>query len=152
MEREPGRKQHDLYRHDRNGAPGDESVERQHQPREYIRPRCAAARADRFARTYHVRGIDRVADHLEREISFHARAQVEGTVVKQRPAAMVALDAAQIGSDLGLQRGVDRLGQIVPQQNVFRRNGRVRLEFEYPMSVRPLQGKQRAGRRLDAAV
>ena len=51
---------------------------------------------DRLARAPHVRRVDGVADHLEREIGLHARAHVEGAVVEQRPAAMRALDAAQI--------------------------------------------------------
>ena len=49
-----------------------------------------------------------VADHLQREIRLDAGAHVEGAVVEQRPAAMLALDAAQIDADLRFQRGVDR--------------------------------------------
>src|SRR5215813_5067824 len=65
---------------------------------------------------------------------------------------MVALDAAQVDRDLGFERGIDRFGQIVPQQDVFRRNGCVRLQFEYPMSIGLLQGDERAGCHLDAVV
>ena len=107
--------------------------------------RGAAARADRLAGAPHVRRVDVVADHLEREIGLHARAHVEVAVVEQRPAAMRALDAAQIDGDLGFERGIDRLGEIVPQQHVFGRDGGVGLELEHPMAVRPLA--DRAARR-----
>ena len=62
----------------------------------------AAAQADRLAGAAHVRRLRLVADHLEREIGFHRRAHVEVAVVEQRPAAMRALDAAQIDGDLRL--------------------------------------------------
>ena len=71
--------------------------------------RGAAAGENGLARAPHMLGIGRIADHLEREIGFHARAHVELAVMEQRPAAVSALDAAQIGGDLCLQRGVDRL-------------------------------------------
>ena len=57
----------------------------------------------------------------------------------QRPAAMGALDAAQIVGDLGFEHRVDRLAEIVPQQNVFGRDGAVGLELEHPMAVGLLQ-------------
>ena len=53
----------------------------------------------------------------------------------ERPAAVDALDAAQIGGDLGFQRGVDPLAEIVAQQHVFGRDGGVGLELEYPVAV-----------------
>ncbi len=84
---------------------GMNAEQREHQPREHVGARRAAARQDRLARTRHVRGVDRIADHLEREIGLHARAHVEGAVVEQRPAAVLALDAAQIDRDLGFELG-----------------------------------------------
>ena len=63
---------------------------------------------------------------------------------------MVALDAAQIDGDLGFQRGVDRLAEIMPQQHVFGRNGGVGLELEHPMAVGALLREQRLRRLLDA--
>ena len=56
-------------------------------------------------------------------------------VVEQRPAAMVALDAAQIDGDFGLELGVDRLAEIMAQQHIFGRDGRVGLELEHPVAV-----------------
>ena len=97
-----------------------------------------------------MRGIDRIADHLEREIGFNARAHVESTVVEKRPATMCALDAAQIGRDLRLERVIDLFAQIVPQQHIFRRDRRVGFELEHPVPVRALQTEQRLRRRLDA--
>src|ERR1700746_4005972 len=65
---------------------------------------------------------------------------------------MIALDAAQIDRDFGFERGVDRLGAIVPQKDVFRRDGCVGLQFGHPMSVGLLQSDERAACRLDAVV
>ena len=72
--------------------------------------------------------------------------------MKQRPAAVFALDAPQIDGDLCLQRHIDRLGEIVPQQHVLGRNSGVGLQLEHPMAIRPLQVEQRARGRLDAAL
>ena len=82
VERKPFRQQHDLDRHHRNRAPGDEIEKRQHHPREHVRARGAAARANGLPRADHVGGVDGVTDHLEREIGFHARAHIEGAVVE----------------------------------------------------------------------
>ena len=51
----------------------------------------------------HVLRVRRIADHFQREIRFHAGADVELAVMEKRPAAMRALDAAQIGADLCLK-------------------------------------------------
>ena len=69
------------------------TLERDAPPRERIASRARS----------HVRSIDGVADHLEREIGLHARAHVEVAVAKQRPAAVLALNAPEIDRDLGLQ-------------------------------------------------
>ena len=63
----------------------------------------AAVRQDRLAGADHVRRVDVVADHLQREIGLHRRRDVEGAAVIQRPAAVRALDAAQVEADLALQ-------------------------------------------------
>ena len=115
-------------------------------------PARAAARADRLARPHHVRSIDGIADHLQREIGLYARAHVEGAVIHQRPAAMVALQPPQIVCDLGLELGVDRLAEIVAQQHVLRRNGRVGFELEHPMSVGLTEAEQRFRRRRNARL
>ena len=133
-------KQHDLDRHHRHGAPWNESEQRQHDARKHVGACGAAAGAHGVARAAHVIGVDGIADHLQREIGFYGRADVEIAVGKQRPAAMGALDAAQIDGDFCFERGIDRLAEIVPQQHVFGRNGGVRFEFEQPMAVRSLAG------------
>ncbi len=43
---------------------------------------------------------------------------------------MRALDAAQIDADLGFERGIDRLAEIMTQQHIFGRNGGVGLQLE----------------------
>ena len=63
-----------------------------------------------------MRRIDIVADHLQREIGLHGGGDVEGAVVIKRPAAMGALDAAQIDADLAFQLQIGRLAQIMDQQ------------------------------------
>ena len=142
MERKPFRQQHDLDRHHRHRAPRNEAEQSQHGAGEDIGARRAAAGQHRLAGAAHVLGIDGIADHLQREIGFHRRADIEIAVGEQRPAAMGALDAAQIDGDFLFERGIDRLAQIVPQQHVFGRNRRVSFELEYPMAVGTLARKQ----------
>ena len=67
---------------------------------EHVGALGAAAGEHRLARPPHMIRIDRITDHLQREISFHRRADVERAVAEQRPAAVVALNAAQIDRDL----------------------------------------------------
>ena len=152
MERKPFRQQHDLDRHHRHGAPWNKTEQRQHDPREHVGARGAAAGAQCFARAPHVIGIDGIADHLQREIGFHSRADIEIAVGKQRPAAMRALNAAQIDGDFGFERGIDGFAKIMPQQHIFGRNGGVRLQFKQPMAVLALAGQQRARRPIDRTV
>ena len=103
--------------------------------------------AHRLARPRHVRRVDVVADRLQREIGFHAGAHVERAVMEQRPAAVLALDAAQIDGDLALQLGIHRLGQIMTQQHIFGRNGGIGFELEAPVPVRLLGIEHRPRRR-----
>ena len=111
-----------------------------------LQRRRAAVRQQRLAGADHVRRVDVVADHLQREIGLHRRADVEGAAVEQRPAAVLALDAAQVDADLALQLQVVRLAEIVAQQHVFGRDGGVGLQLEHPVAVRPAGGA--AGRRV----
>ena len=108
--------------------------------------------SDRGARFGHVRRLRIVADHLEAEIGLHRRADVEGSIMKQRPSTMCALDAAQINADLVLELGRVRLTEVLPQQNILGRNRRVGFEFEYPMPVIALLTYQCIGRAVDSAV
>ena len=62
--------------------------------------------------------------------------------MEQRPAAVLALDAAQVDADLALQLQVFRLAQVVVEQHVFGRDGGVGLQLEHPVPVRPLQPQQ----------
>ena len=96
VEREPRRQEHDLDRHGRHRAPRHFAVEREQRAGEDVGARRAAAREDRLARAAHVRRVDRVADHLQREIGLHAGAHVELAFVEERPAAVRSLDAAEI--------------------------------------------------------
>ena len=143
MKGKPFRQQRHLDRNHRHGAPRDETEQREHDAGEHVGALGAAARKHRLARTPHMVGVDRIADHLQREIGFHRRADVECAVAEQRPAAVLALDAAQIDRDLSFQLGIDRLAEIMPQQHIFGRNGGVGLELEYPMPVRALLRQQR---------
>ena len=152
VEGKPTRQQHDLDRHHRYRAPGQNAEQRQHGAGEDVALGRAAARTDRLARPAHVQGLCVVADHLEREIGLHAGAHVEITLVKQRPAAMRALDAAQIHRDFRFQGCVHRFAEIVPQQHIFGRDGGVGLELEDPMTVGTLEREQRIGRRGDGAI
>ena len=112
--------------------------------------RSAPPRAsNRLARAAHVIRVNGIADHLQREIGLDRRADVEIAVAEQRPAAVFALDAAQIDRDLGFERGINRLAEVMPQQHIFGRNGGVGFELEHPMAVGALAGEQRLRRFLD---
>ncbi len=67
---------------------------------------------------------------------------------------MLALDAAQIDPEPGLERRVDAV-EIVLEQDVLGRNGGVGLQIEDPVAVRLLarrQGRLRAGDRVDQGL
>ena len=115
---------------------------------------CSAPPCARIAvaRLRHVRRVGTVADHLQAEIGLHRRADVEGAAMEQRPAAMLALDAAQIDADLALQLEVVRLAEIVAQQDVFRRDGGVGLQLEDPVAVVALLAHQRLRGAIDVVV
>ena len=152
MERRPHRQQHDLDRQHRHRAPAQHAVESEQEAREDVDAGGAAAAADRLARAHHVRRIDGIADHLQREIGFDAGAHVERAVMHQRPAAMVALRAAQIVRDLGFEHAVDGLGEIVAQQDIFRRDGAVGFQLEHTVPIGLPVAEQRFGRRRDALL
>ncbi len=152
MEGEPGRQQHDLHRHQWNGRPRQDAVERQQDAGEHVDVCRTAARADCLARLAHVGGVGIVADHLEREIGFHAGADVEGAPVKKRPAARSRLPAPQIDADLALELQIGVFAEIMGEQHVFGRNGRIGLQLEYPMAVGALRRAQCGRRRLDALI
>ena len=114
-----------------------------------------AVGADRITRQHHVRRVDVVADHLQAEVGLDAGRDVEGAVVVERPAAVLALDAAQVDADLALQLQVLGLAEVVLQQDELRRDGAVGLQLEHEVTVRPLrlqQGVQGAGDELLHAV
>ena len=70
----------------------------------------------------------------------------------ERPAAMRALHPAQISGDLRLQPRVHGFAEIVAQQDVFRRNGTIGLEFEHPVAIGLLMVEQRARRGGDGGL
>ncbi len=115
--------------------PWNEPEQREHDAGKDVGAFGAAALANRLACPAHVIRVNGIADHLEREVRFHRRADVEIAVGKQRPAAVRSLNAAQIGRDLGFKRGVDRFPERVSQQHVLGRNGGVGLKLEHPMTV-----------------
>ena len=145
MEREPARQQHDLDRHHRHRAPRHLAEQRELDAGEDV-ARAAPPRAqDRRARPHHMRRVGRVARRLQREIGLDAGGQVEIAAVEQRPAAMLALDGAQILRQRRLDAVVD-LAEIMLQQDVFGRDGRIGLELEGPMAVGALLRQQRLAR------
>ncbi len=145
MEREPARQQRDLNRHHRHRAPRQLAEERELDAGKDIAPRGAALRQDRRARPRHVRRIGRVARRLQREIGLDARREIERAAMKERPAAMRALDGAEILRERRLGRRVD-LAEIMPEQDVLGRDRRVGLEREGPFAVALLEGHEGIGR------
>ena len=108
---------------------------------------------DRAAGALHVRGFGRIADHLQREIRLDARADVQRAVGEQRPAAVIALDTAQIARDLLFEFEIGRFAEVMHEQHVFGGNRGVGFEFVEPVAVGVLRGEQRVGglrdRRID---
>jgi hypothetical protein len=136
---------HQLQRHHRNGGPGHLAEQGQLGAGEHVGAGDAAGGEDGGTRTGHVRGLDIVADQLQGIVGLDAGGDVESAVVEQRPAAMRALDTAQIDADLALQVGLDAVQEVF-QQDVFGRNGGVGLQFEDPMAVGLLAAEQRIAR------
>ena len=103
------------------------------------------------ARPHHVRRIRVVARQLQRVVRLDAAADIERAAVIQRPAAVVGLVRAQVDGDLRSSAGID-LVQEVHHQDVFGRDGAVRLELEQPVALRALAGQQRSRAARDGAV
>ena len=109
----------------------------------------AATLQDRGAGARHMRRLRRVADRLQREIRLDRGGEIERAAMEQRPAAMRALDRTQIARQRLLQPVID-LVEIVLQQNIFGRDGGIRLELEHPMPVRTLPLEQRRRGAVDS--
>src|ERR1700693_364683 len=150
MEGKPCGQKHDLDRHHRNSAPGKYAVEREQNASEDVAICSATPGQNGFASAPQVIGVGRISDHLERKIRLNACAHVEIAIIKEGPAAMRALNATQIGSDLGFEPGVDCLSEIVAQQYVFGRDRGIGLEFKNPVSVHLLATEKHVCCPLDA--
>ena len=87
-----------------------------------------------------------VADHLQREIGLHAGADVEVAVVEQRPAAVRALDAAQIDGDLALR------ARRRPARRDSAAAARIRPEWWRRPRARTPNGRRAAGASSSACV
>src|SRR3546814_6728226 len=75
--------------------------------------------------------------------------------MEQRPAAVAALDGAQVVGDLGLDRAERRrvdLAQEMLQEDVFRRDGGVGFQLEQPVAVGALLGFQGRAHLADQRV
>ena len=99
-----------------------------------------------------MRRIDAVAGHLQREIGLHAGAHVERAVVEKRPAAMRALDAAQIVTKFCFELEIRSLAKKMDEQDIFGGNRAIRLELEHEVTIGPLGCEQRIGGARDAAL
>ena len=76
--------------------------------------------------------------HFQREIGFDAGGKIELAGVKQRPAAVSALDAAEIDADLAFKLGIDAIEEMF-QQQIFGGDGGICLEFENEVPIGLLQ-------------
>jgi len=102
----PARGEDDLHRHPRNRAPGNDAIQRQENPREDVAGARSALGEQRFARPAHVGCVRGFPDHLQGEVGLDGGADIQIATVKQGPAAVGSLGAAQIGADLRLQRQI----------------------------------------------
>ncbi len=151
IDREPARRDHQLGGHHRHGMPGHLAEEGELDAGEDVAPLRPAEREDGLAGAAHMGGVGRIADRLQGEIGLHARREIGLAVVKERPAAVLALDLAQIDADLGLEPRVDAV-EIVLEQHVFGGNGRIRLELIDEMPIPALGAEQGAARPFDGVV
>ncbi len=142
MKRESRRQQHDFQRHHRHRSPWDCSEQSQLGAGEHVAALRTPGGQDGGARAPHVRCLRIVTDRFQRKIRFCACRQVERPVVKQRPAAMRALDGAQVVADPALQLYVDPIEEML-QQHVLGRDGRVGFQLEHPMAIGALALQQR---------
>ena len=85
-----------------------------------------------------MRRVRVISHHLQSEVGFDARRDIEITLVEQWPAAVIALNAAQVSGQLGFDLG-PALAQILQKQDVFRGDRRIGFEGEDEMPVRLLQ-------------
>ena len=88
-----------------------------------------------------VRGVSRVARHLEGEVRFHRNAQIDRPAGVVAPAALVQLLLQDVVGKPGNARVVFP-AQPGQEQHVFGFENRVALEFANPVAVRLLQGKE----------
>ncbi len=147
MERKPSGQQHDLDRHHRHRAPGHRTEQRKLRPGEHVAALRSAERQNGVTRACHVRGGRIVADRLQCEIRLHARGQIGIAAMKQRPATVRTLDAAEIDADLGLQGRINSIEEML-KQHILGRDSCVRFQLEHPVSVEALapgQGLARGG-------
>jgi hypothetical protein len=91
-----------------------------------------------------MRGVGIVADQLQRVVGLDGGADIGLAAVEERPAAILALDLAQVAGEPLLHLWVD-LAQEMLQQDVLGRDGGVGLQLESPVAVRLLHRHQRPG-------
>ena len=143
---------HDFHGHLRNGPPADDAEQGQQNAGENVAAFRAAMGQQGVSRPGHVLVGRVVADHLQREVGLDCGADVQIAAVEQGPAAVSALDTAQIDPDLPLELGGVRLAEIGAQQDVFGRDGGVGLQFEQPVAVGALPASQGARGAIDRGV
>src|SRR5262249_18533514 len=113
MEGKPARQQHDLDGYHRHAAPGENPIKRKQIPGEHVARGSATVAEYPLTRASHVRGVTRIADHLQRKVAFDAGTDIGGAVMQQGPAAICRLNAPEISPDLVLKSRVDGLAEIV---------------------------------------
>src|SRR6202008_958039 len=82
---------------------------------------------------------------------FDRRADVKISLMEEGPSAMLSLDAPEIAGHVPFEFFVD-LVEIMLEQNVFGRDGRIRLELEPPFAVAPLQPEKGRHGGIDSSV
>jgi hypothetical protein len=98
-----------------------------------------------------MRRVWTVADRFQREIGFDATGKIEIAAVEERPTAMLSLEATDEFRNLSIERVV-YLTEVMLQQDVFGRDGRVSLELKAPLATRILQRDKRCSGALDGTA
>ena len=152
IEEEPAGKKNDLHRYRRDGAPGHLPEQRQGDAGENVDPGRPPQAENEQAGPDHMRRIGRIAGQLESEIGLDRSAEIGEAPLVERPAAVGQLPAAQVTGQPLAQVGGQRAAQEALQQDVFRRDGGIRLQVEDPVAFLMLQGEETVQGAVDSFI
>ena len=132
--REPVGHHHDFDGHDGAGFPRRLAEQAQGVACKYVRALCAACCEYKLTCISHMRRVNIFACEFQRIIAFNGGRYIHVAFVKQRPAPIRVLDAAQINANLLLKLRVYFV-HIMHEHDIFGRDSRVGFQFKQPMAI-----------------